>query len=52
MNELEKITIEDVLDGCQCAVIELLGEPTVIRCVTCPLHGDSEFRKEQRITRE
>lgn len=40
----EKITIEDIINGCQCAVAEIAGEATVIRCVTCPIHGDREFR--------
>lgn len=35
-------TVPAVLAGCQCAVTTILGERTVIRCITCPLHGDGE----------
>ena len=44
----KQITVEDILNGCTCAVIELAGENTVIRCVTCPIHGDPEFRVVER----
>ena len=37
----------DILNGCQCAVVNIVGEVTVIKCVTCPIHGDEEFRAKK-----
>lgn len=39
------VTVADILAGCQCAVAKIAGERTTIRCVTCPLHGDPQFRR-------
>ena len=45
VDNTKSISIRDILSGCQCAIIYLAGEPSVIRCVTCPLHGDIEFKE-------
>lgn len=39
------ITVDDILNGCQCTVVYLAGEASYLRCVTCPIHGDIEFRQ-------
>lgn len=41
----DKITVNDIVNGCQCAIANIAGEDTVLRCVTCPIHGDKEFKK-------
>ena len=45
----KQLTVEDILKGCQCAVAEICGEAVVIRCVTCPIHGDeADMPEEER----
>ncbi len=38
---VEKVTVDDVLKGCGCQVIDLLedGSYSVVKLVTCPVHG-------------
>lgn len=40
------VTVEDVVNGCICAVVELAGDVVVLRNVCCPLHGDEEIINE------
>lgn len=43
---MNTLTVKDIIEGCQCTVATIVGEDVVIRCVTCPIHGDPEFRTE------
>lgn len=42
---VKRITIQDVLDGCTCRLVELFGESVVFICVTCPVHGAPAYRE-------
>lgn len=42
----ERVTVDDVLHGCACAVVDLEdGTACVNVCVTCPVHGAPAFRE-------
>lgn len=44
----DAITVEDIMAGCDCHLMDLLGDGfvTVVVSVTCPVHGAKAFRKE------